>query len=533
VIDLCLTEKATSISGRENSMAHQSGNTSSTVPDSRRVQHDESVVAELAQRLVTDRKLLIASNRGPLYFTEDRSSELTAKRDNSRASESFDLLSGVPVTWISVAVSTADRKAMESLSPDGGSVRSDVIPVRWDVRFVAPPRRVHHKFYNVICNPLLWFLLHRSWSPTFTPTIGVQEHDAWNRGYRGVNRMFADEVSVAANDDSFVLISRDYQLMLVPGMVRESHPNAAIHHSFETPWPWPSDLEIIPAEWRAQVLESLLAADIISFTSNRDVSAFIACATEFMGGRVETLDGNLISFADRNVQLNVSPPSTRSDQFKSVKDFDATKRIIDDLKSERFDHTFVTVDRTEPHKNIVRSINGFGELVRREPELASHVRYLLFLNPGPAHISAYKRLSDEIRRAARRVNEKAGDFQPVRVVEESNFYRAVAALCVYDTLVSVPVIDGSGRTAFDGPMVNTENGGLILSEANVAVDHLVDFVSRVGFGDTSALADAMGAAIVESADDRIRKADGIRSILDAFPEAAFIRQVLSDLLTVT
>jgi trehalose 6-phosphate synthase len=208
--------------------------------------------------------------------------------------------------------------------------------------------------------------------------------------------MFADEVSVAADNDSLALISRDYQLMFMPGMVRESHPDAAIHHLFETPWPWPSDFEILPSEWREQVLESLLTADFISFPSNRDVSAFIACAIDFMGGRVEILAGNSISIRGRRVNLIVSPPYTRSDQFKSIKDFEATKRFIGDLKSECFNHTFVTVDRAEPHKNLVRSINGFGELLRREPELASRVRYHLFLNPGPAHISAYKRLSDEI-----------------------------------------------------------------------------------------------------------------------------------------
>ena len=512
-------------------MAHESGDTSSKVPDRRRIQHDNSEVVELAQRLATDRKLLVASNRGPLYFTEDSASVLTAKRDNSRTSESFDPLSDVPISWISGAVSSADRKAMEMLSPNGGAVRGDAIPTEWQVRFVAPPRRVHHKFYNVICNPLLWFLLHRSWSPTFTPTIGVQEHDAWNRGYRAVSQMFADEISAAAGNDSFALISRDYQLMLVPGMVRESHPDVAIHHSFETPWPWPSDFEILPSEWRAQLLESLLAADVISFPSMRDVSAFLSCTTEFIGRRIETFACNSISFNGRTVRLVVSPVSTRSDQFKSVTDFDATKRIIDDLKSERFDHTFVTVDRAEPHKNIVRSINGFGELLRREPELASRVRYQLFLSPGPAHISAYKRLSDEIRRAARRVNEKAGEYQPVRVTEESNFYRAVAALCVYDTLVSVPVIDGTGRAAFDGAMVNAVNGGMILSETNVAADYFGDSVSRVGFADTSGIADAMGAAIVESAVDRNRKAEDVRTILNSTSEYDFIRQVLNGLLT--
>ena len=192
----------------------------------------------------------------------------------------------------------------------------------------------------------------------------------------------------------------------------------------------------------------------------------------------------------------------------------------------------MTVDRSEPHKNLVRSINGFGELLKREPELASRVRYLLFLNPGPSHISAYKRLSDEIRRAARRVNENAGEFQPIRVVEKNNFYQTVAALYVYDTLVSVPVIDGAVRDAFDGPMVNDQNGGMILSETNVAADHFGDFVSTLGFADTSGLADAMGATIAESSDDRKRNADEIRSILDAIPEAGLIRQVLSYLSTV-
>ena len=59
-------------------MAHQSGDTSSAVPDGRRFQDVESDVVELAQQLIARRKLLVASNRGPLYFTEARTSELTA-----------------------------------------------------------------------------------------------------------------------------------------------------------------------------------------------------------------------------------------------------------------------------------------------------------------------------------------------------------------------------------------------------------------------------------------------------------------------
>jgi trehalose 6-phosphate synthase len=518
------------IGGRANYMAQQSGDQTSDVTGAR----DTKAATELAHRLNTGRKLVIASNRGPLYFAEDRSGQLSAKRDSSRSSEVFESLDETLISWISGAVSSADRKASESLASPDGELRSDVLPTDWDVRFVSPPRRVHHKFYNVICNPLLWFLLHRSWSPTFTPTIGDQEHDAWERGYRAVNDMFADEVVKAGGDDPIALVSRDYQLMLVPGMVRERSPEALIHHSFETPWPWPSDLEILPTSWRYEILSSLLSADVLSFPSKNDIIAFVTCVTENLGAEVGlTSDAGgsmLVASNGRTTRLTVAPAATRSERFNSVVEFDATKRFISDLSDDNYRHTFVTVDRAEPHKNIVRSINAFGDLLKKRPELVEDVRYLLFLTPGPTHISAYKRLSDEIRRAARRVNEKAPGKQPVKVVEENNFYRAVAALSIYDTLISVPVVDGSGRSAIDGSLLNTVDGGMILSETNVAVNVIGQSVAQVGFADTQSLTAAMSAAIDESGESRRQKADTMRSAIQGIAFDRTVEQILEELL---
>ena len=402
-------------------MAQQSGDTSQQAAG---VQADGLRLA-ISDRRLLDRRIVVAGNRGPLRFTEDDSGQLSARRDAGHAAESLDQFNDHPVTWVSGAVSTADRKAMETLSSDGGPLQNDVLPASWEVRLVSPPRRVHHKFYNVICNPLLWFLLHRSWSPTFTPMIGSQEHDAWENGYRRVNEMFADEISRSVGDDPFVLINRDYQLMLVPGIVRKQRPDAVIRHSFETPWPWPSDLEILPHDWRNQLLESLLSADEISFPSRRDISAFLACVREFLGERAEigATDENSssVSYNGSHTLLEISAPAVRPSQFESVKYMDPVQRFTDELTDDSYRHTFVTVDRAEPHKNLIRSINAFGELLKANPEMSEDVRYLLFLTTGPAHVSAYKRLSEEVRRAARRVNEKAGGHQPVRVVMEITF----------------------------------------------------------------------------------------------------------------
>ena len=211
-------------------MAHKSGDFSNSVSNSQ-----ASNFAAMMKKLISGRKLIVASNRDALNFSEDSSGKLVARRDTSRSSELFEPLSDEPISWITGAVSAADRNAADTQADDLGIIRNDVLPDDWNVRFVSLPRRVHHKFYNVICNPLLWFLLHRSWSPTFTPNIGKQEHDAWERGYRVVNQSFADRISDSADGSQIALICRDYQLMLVPGMVRKRHPDSLIHFSFETP----------------------------------------------------------------------------------------------------------------------------------------------------------------------------------------------------------------------------------------------------------------------------------------------------------
>ena len=508
-------------------MAHQSGDQNQSESSSEAV---EQILA-VSKRLTSSRNLVIAANRGPLSFTEDHTDELMPKLDSSYGSELFVSLTDVPITWIAGAVGASDRRAANELSTSDNVIKSDVLPSDWSVRFVSPPRRVHHKFYNIICNPLLWFLVHGSWSPTFTPNIGFQEHDAWERGYRSVNEMFADQVMASCQDDGLALISRGYQLMLVPGMVRDREPDGLIQHSFDTPWPWPDELGMLPPDWRQEILTSLLCADAISFPSISDINAFISCVTAFVPHSEPRTSGltATIEYGGRTVRLSVSTPSIRTEQITDVTKFDSTKRYVETLSAGESIHTFVTVDRAEPHKNIVRSINAFGELLSRNHDLVGEARFLLFLTSGPAHISAYKRLSDEIRRAARRVNEKAVGDSPVRIYEENNFYRSVAALSIYDTLVSVPVIDRNPRSVYDGSVINTRNGGMILSDTGGAAELLSENVSTVGYTDIAAMADAMGAAIEQSSPTRRQNGDQIRTNVSEIDSSDAILRVLMEL----
>ena len=216
-------------------------------------------------------------------------------------------------------------------------------------------------------------------------------------------------------------------------------------------------------------------------------------------------------------------------QFKSVIDFGPTQRFIKNLSGDDSKHTFVTVDRSEPHKNIVRSINAYGELLKRRPELAESTRYLLMLTPGPTHISACKRVSEEVRRATRKANDAAKNSDPICVYEENNFYRAIAALSVYDTLFSIPVADGVGRSPLDGPIVNTKDGGMILGENDAASYLFRKNASIVSFTDIAGISNAMEKAVDESPEIRSAQATAIQDIVSSLDPAATIHQIISEL----
>ena len=134
------------------------------------------------------------------------------------------------------------------------------------------------------------------------------------------------------------------------------------------------------------------------------------------------------------------------------------------------------------------------------------------LTPGPTHISAFKRVFEEIRRDARKVDEAAKNSNLILVYEENNFYRAIVSLSIYDTLVSVPLVDGAGQNPLDGPIVNTKNRGIILSDNDATKGLFGDSASTVGITDIDAISAVMEAASKSRITNLEAILDNVRSI---------------------
>ena len=191
--------------------------------------------------MLRERRLILVSNRGPVEYHLTPEGNAQARRGSGGVVTALSTLTNyVDLTWVASAMGEGDRRVAQQA--EDGRIKSPLPGQSLYLRYVVTPRRVYHKFYNIFCNPLLWFLQHYMWSSPYTPNVDSAVYDAWGDGYVAVNRSFADAVVDEARHSAsppYVML-HDYHLYLAPGMVRAELPDALIQHFLHIPWPDPS-----------------------------------------------------------------------------------------------------------------------------------------------------------------------------------------------------------------------------------------------------------------------------------------------------
>src|ERR671924_1928213 len=143
-------------------------------------------------RMASRRKLIVVSNRGPLTFDRDAEGKRVARRGGGGLVTALrSLVSHHDVTWVASAMSDEDREvaagagdgAFEERSDDGSSFR---------LRLVSHDQAAYDWFYNVVANPMLWFLQHYLWELAYTPSVDIALQNAWDEGYARANEGFAE-----------------------------------------------------------------------------------------------------------------------------------------------------------------------------------------------------------------------------------------------------------------------------------------------------------------------------------------------------
>ena len=478
---------------------------------------------ELCAEVLSRRSLMLVSNRGPVEHRATDGKPEPRRGSGSVATAYGSLAQRFPFTWVSSAMGEGDRQV--SARSVGLSVKSPVPGHEISLRYVVTPRRAYHKYYNVICNPLLWFLQHYLWNPPYNPTVDASIHDAWETGYVPVNEAFARTVIDEARTGRKppVIMGHDYHLYLLPELVRKELPEAIIQHYVHIPWPTPLYWSMIPRHIVSRICQSLCAADIVGFQTLQDRRSFFDTVEEFVPraqvGRIAEvveLDGHLCN-------VKVYPASVNVEEVQRIANAPRTLEHEARLKDESGEFTIVRVDRAEPNKNIIRGFRAYQQMLSQRPELKGKVKFLAFLVPSRTHIRQYQRYLEEVKQTIKQVNEAhelpspsgggpgwGRTWQPIVPFIENNYPLAVAGMKLYDVLLVNTLVEGTNPVAKEGPVVNQRSGVLALSQSSGAYRQLAEGVLTVAPTDVEGTAQALYQAVTMPPEERQRRAALLR-----------------------
>jgi trehalose 6-phosphate synthase len=201
------------------------------------------------------------------------------------------------------------------------------------------------------------------------------------------------------------------------------------------------------------------------------------------------------------------------------------------LEAKRPEKLVVRVDRTDPSKNVVRGFRAFERVLEDHPELHGRVGMLALLDPTRQDIPEYAEYLGAIQRTARSVNDhfQTETWTPIDLRIEDNFLQAVAAYKQYDVLLVNAIFDGLNLVAKEAPLVNECDGVLVLSENAGAHEELSEWALTVNPFDIAGQAEAIGAALEMSAEERRQRLEGLRSHVREHDLAEWVEAQLADL----
>ena len=464
-----------------------------------------------------NRALIIAANRGPVVFEKAEDGHLEFHRGGGGLVTALTgLCRHTDATWIACAQSEADTVWQEgSVAPldDDSTIR---------VQLLSPEAAAYEGYYNVISNPLLWFLQHSMWDVPRAPMIDRHTWRAWKEGYVVVNHLFAEAIAhqVRAISRPTLVMLQDYHLYLTPRFLREKlrrRERPTLLHFIHIPWPGPEYWRILPPAMRQPILEGLCAVDVLGFQTHEDGLDFIrTCESHLPRASVNYQRGR-IWYRNHATHVRDFPISIDVQALRQLAESPEVTRYRSEIEGILENRQLVVrVDRSEPSKNIVRGFRAFEEMLEVYPEHRGRVKFLAILVPSRLGVDEYQNYLDELMAAAGRINATYGDseWEPVRLLVGENYPRAVAALQLYDVLLVNAIADGMNLVAKEGPIVNQGDGVLILSERAGARQQLETGATVISPCDVYATAEALHQGLTMPSGERRERANRMRRLIE-------------------
>lgn len=461
--------------------------------------------------------VVLVSNRLPVSVTKSSTGELTYNTSAgglATAMSSLEVEDKIWVGWPGIdddALTDDDREQITiELEAHG------CYPV-----FLS--KQQVEEYYEGYSNNTLWPLFH------YFQSLAKYSDDYW-QAYQHVNTMFAKAVDQVAKTNARIWI-HDYHFMLLPQMVRERVPGAAIGFFLHIPFPSFEIFRLLPE--RKQILRGLLGADIVGFHIFDYGRHFISSCVRLLGATVsaDILEhgGNFTKVADYPIGIDYQ-------KFRGQLKTKETKQAFSQIdESYRKQTLILSVDRLDYSKGIPERLEAFRILLENYPRYRGKVKLLMIAVPSRTNVDAYKSLRDEVEKTVSRINGMYGtvDWAPISYQFQNRPFAEIVALYARaDIMLVTPIRDGMNLVAKEYVASKKHRKGvLVLSEMTGAVDDMPEAIT-INPNDAHSLVKAMNESLRMPVHEQKSRLNAMQKRLAKATVQAWGNGFMADLLDV-
>jgi trehalose 6-phosphate synthase/phosphatase len=432
-------------------------------------------------------RLIIISNRLP--FSVDRDGDELIVRQSSGG-----LVSAIK-SYFEREADQYDKRiwvgSMDATEEDWLEAKqSGNLPEDFEIEALFPDSNAYKNYYNGFSNSTLWPLFH------YFPSI-VEYKKEYFRDYSKVNQLFAERIA-AIYEPGDVIWVHDYQLLLLPDMLRKVLPEATIGFFLHIPFPSYEIFRLLPTEWKKKLMQGIMGADLIGFHTHDYVQHFIQSAKMIL--QVENQFNN-IYYGNRVVKADQFPIGIDYLKFREAC-VDETVVGISTALEEKFigQKIIFSVDRLDYTKGLNYRLDGYEELLNAHPEWKEKVVFILNVIPSRDNIPTYNDRKRLIEEKISTINGKFSTLHWQPIIYRYNHLTFEELCALYqsaDVALLTPLRDGMNLVAKEYVASCIDKGVLILSELTGAASELNEAI-LVNPTDTEEVANAVQDALTMS-----------------------------------
>lgn len=374
-------------------------------------------------------------------------------------------------------------------------------------------------FYEGFSNETLWPIFH------YMVTYARYEQAYWD-AYKQVNQKFALACSEVFKENDRIWV-QDYQLLLLPAMLRAQFKQASIGFFQHIPFPSYEIFRLIP--WREELVDGLLGADLLGFHTFDDVRHFLDTASRILP---TTFSANILSYENRQIIVEAFPMGIDFEKFENLSSSMEVQTEMQSLIDQKETKIILSIDRLDYSKGILERLKAYELLLTYYPAYIGRVSLYMVVVPSRDAVAQYKELKEQIDQLVGNINAR---FRTLNWIPVNYFYRSfnINMLSAFYNLADIclvtPMRDGMNLVSKEYVASRQDNSGvLILSEMAGASKELTDALV-INPNNLGHIIDGIITALNMPLEEQQARMKNMRAIVKKFNVSQWVKNFLSRL----